>query len=303
MMFLRKFAPSMSQLLAFDAAARLGSFTEAASELCLTQSAISRHIQELEGLLQADLFTRRGRRISLTTEGARYAREIAGALARIRNASIDIYESRLQSGALQLAVLPIFSSKWLMPRLGNFQALHPEILINLHSRTGDIERASQGMDACIAVGDGNWPNMVAHHLVSTQGIIIAAPELLARQPLRQPEDLQRHSLLEANTTAPGWRECLMDSNMDPRIAKVGSRFEYTAHLIQAVSSGLGLGLVTDLFVQDELRAGTLTTPQLQGFCIPAKHYYLLHSPEKSESASLQTFKTWLLDAADRAKDY
>lgn len=297
MMFLRKFTPSMSQLLAFEAASRLGSFTAAAKELCLTQSAISRHVQELESLLRVDLFNRAGRRISLSAEGMRYAREITTALARIRNASIDIYESRQQTGALRLAVLPIFGSKWLMPRLGDFQARHPEVLINLHSRMGDIEQAAQGVDACIVVGDGNWPHMASHHLMSARGIVIASPELLARQPLRHPNDLRLHSLLEATTTAPGWRECLLASDLDPRLAKVGSRFEYTAHLIQAVAGGLGLGLVTDLFVQEELRAGALVAPEVPGLHVPAKHYYLLHHPEKTQSSALQVFKTWLLSTA------
>ncbi|AZY50207.1 LysR family transcriptional regulator [Bordetella avium] len=301
MIFLRKFTPSMSQLLAFEAAARLGSFTAAAKALFLTQSAVSRHIQELESLLQVDLFVRSGRRVSLSAEGARYAHEISGALARIRSASMDIYEARQRAGALQLAVLPIFGSKWLMPRLGDFQAKHPEVLINLHSRIGDIERTSQGVDACIIIGDGNWPRMESHHLLTARGVIIAAPSLLAKQPLQQAQDLRRHRLLEASTSAPGWRECLLASNLDPRIATVGSRFEYTAHLIQAVAGGLGLGLATDLFVQDELRAGTLVAPQLPGFRFPAKHYYLVHRPEKSQLPALNTFKTWLLSTAALAR--
>ncbi|SPU49248.1 LysR substrate-binding domain-containing protein [Bordetella trematum] len=299
MITLRKLTPSMAQLLAFDAAARLGSFTAAANDLCLTQSAISRHVQELEGMLQAALFERKGPRIALTPEGARYAHSISDALTRIRRASLDIYESRPQGESLRLAVLPIFSSKWLMPRLGEFQSRHPEILIHLQSRTGAIEKSFQGVDACIAVGDGHWPHLVGHHLISTQGIIIGAPDLLARRPLLRVADLRQHQLLEANTPTSGWRDCLLDNGLDPRIARAGSRFEYTAHLIQAVINGSGLGLVTDLFVQEELRNGVLTAASLPGFRLPAKHYHLLYPPENAASSALQAFVAWVRETAAR----
>lgn len=295
-MFLRRLTPSMSQLLAFEAAARLGSFTAAAAELHLTQSAVSRHVQELESALQADLFLRSGRRVSLTPEGARYAREVGAALARIRSASIDVLESRTRAGALQLAVLPIFGSKWLMPRLGEFQARHPEVLINLHSRPGDIELAAEGMDACIVVGDGDWPNMVSHPLMSARAVVIGSPALLARQPVRRKADLLRHTLLHITSNGAGWRDCLLANGQDPRRARMGSRFEYTAHLVQAVTSGLGLGLVTELFVQEELRAGTVVVPPMPGFVAPLKHYYLLHRPDKAAHPALQAFIAWLLQA-------
>ncbi|VFR45677.1 Chromosome initiation inhibitor [plant metagenome] len=296
-MFLRKLTPSMPQLLAFEAAARHGNFTAAARELHLTQSAVSRHIQELESSLQADLFERVGRRVTLTPEGLRYAREIAGALARIRSASMEVYEARARAGALQLAVVPIFGSKWLMPRLGAFHARHPDVLVNVHSRIGEIDAALSGMDAYIAIGDGHWPQWVSHHLLDAPAVVIASPALLRRLPVEKPADLIRHPLLQITGHAPGWRECLLANGLDPRQVTMGSRFEYTAHLIQAVVGGMGLGLVANMFVQEELRAGSLVIPDIAGFTPPVKHYYLLYPPDRAELPTLQTFKTWLLEAA------
>lgn len=294
-MFLRKLTPSMPQLLAFEAAARHGSFTAAAKELCLTQSAISRHVQELESSLQANLFERSGRRVSLTPDGLRYAHEIAGALSRIRSASMDIYESRARAGALQLAVLPILGSKWLMPRLGRFHDRHPDLLVNVHSRIGEIDLAMSGMDAYLTLGDGHWPNLMTHHLLDQQAVVIASPALLRKQPLQRLADLPRHSLLQIVGTAPGWRECLLASGLDPRHVALGAKFEYTAHMIQAVVTGMGLGLAPRMFVQEELRDGSIVMPDLPGLVPNIKRYYLIYPPDRAHHPTLSLFKDWLLE--------
>lgn len=294
-MFLRKLTPSMPQLLAFEAAARHGNFTAAAKELCLTQSAISRHILELESSLQATLFERSGRRVTLTPDGLRYAHEIAAALSRIRSASLDLYESRARAGALQLAVLPILGSKWLMPRLGRFHDRHPDLLVNVHSRVGEIDWAISGMDAYITLGDGHWPNHMTHHLLDQQAKVIASPALLRKQPLRRVADLPRFSLLQIVGKVPGWRECLLASGLDPRQVTLGAKFEYTAHMIQAVVNGMGLGLAPELFVRDELRDGSIVIVDLPELAPITKRYYLIYPPDKARHPTLALFKDWLLE--------
>src|SRR5580693_311790 len=116
----RRLTPSMSLLVAFEAAARHLSFTRAADELSLTQSAISRQVAALEALLEVTLFRREGRQITLTEVGAKYQRELSGALQRIRSASLQVMAFREGRGSLHLAALPTFASKWLMPRLKDF---------------------------------------------------------------------------------------------------------------------------------------------------------------------------------------
>ena len=116
----RRLTPSMSLLVAFEAAARQLSFTRAANELSLTQSAVSRQVAALEALLEITLFHREGRQIALTEVGAMYQRELTGALQRIRSASLQAMAFRAGRGSLHLATLPTFASKWLMPRLKDF---------------------------------------------------------------------------------------------------------------------------------------------------------------------------------------
>ncbi len=116
----RRLTPSMSLLLAFEAAARHGSFTKAADELALTQSAVSRQVQALEAQLEVELFKRDGRRIELTTAGALYQHELAAALGRIRSATLQTIAHKAEGGTLHLAVLPTFGSKWLLPRMNDF---------------------------------------------------------------------------------------------------------------------------------------------------------------------------------------
>lgn len=300
-MHLRNLTPSISLLLAFEAAARLGSFTKAADELFLTQSAVSRHVQALESMLQASLFERTGRSIQLTPEGAVYAQEINAILQRIRRASMQVYGSRGRRPALQLAVLPIFASQWLMPRLSRFYAAHPDALIDLHARNDAFELSMSGMDACITMGDGHWPGLQKLHLVDAVGVVIASPALLRERPISRASDLLNHHLLQVTNHFAGWKDCLLASGVDPRVLVLGSKFEYTGHLIQACVSGLGVGLVSDIFVQTERRDGTLVTPDIPDLVKSQKRYYLLHPPEKSDHPTLALFKAWLVqEAADAA---
>lgn len=299
-MHLRKLTPSMSLLVAFEAAARHGSFTRAAHELALTQSAVSRQVQALESLLDVALFERSGRQIALTAAGTLYAREVGVALSRIRSASLQVYESRSNANVLQLAVLPIFGSKWLMPRLSRFYDQHPDILINVHSRVGDFDLALSGMDACIAMGDeGHWPTLNKHHLMDAEPVVIASPALMRKQPITRVADLRHHALLQITERASGWKECLLASGIDPRSVTLGAQFEYTAHLIQAVAAGMGIGLVSDLFVREECANGSLVVPAIADLVTRPKQYFLLYPPQRETRPALALFRDWVLDQASR----
>ena len=122
---------------------------------------MSRQVQALEALLEVALFKREGRHIELTAAGALYQHELAGALARIRGATLQTISHRIEADTLHLAVLPTFASKWLMPRMGDFYGRHPGSLVHLHSRIvrGDLSDGVQDMSAIICAGSGQWPAM------------------------------------------------------------------------------------------------------------------------------------------------
>lgn len=290
----RRLTPSMSLLLAFEASARHLSFTRAATELALTQSAVSRQVQALEDLLEVALFRREKRRIVLTEAGTGYQKELAAALQRIRSASLQAISHRTGRGAFHLAALPTFTAKWLMPRLHRFYARHPGILVHLHSRVTRFDLDLAGIDAVIAVGDGDWPGLVPHRLMNEQVIPVISPDIAARQTIRRPADLIQHVLLQVAARPAVWQRWFEAHGLPERSMRWGAQFELTTHLIQAVASGLGVGLLPTFLVEDELRQGVLA-PALDEEFSTGAGYFFLASPDKLAIPAVAAFRDWLLD--------
>ncbi len=288
----RKLTPSMSLLLAFDASARHLSFTRAAQDLYLTQSAVSRQVQALETLLGVPLFVREQRKIALTGAGAAYHREVAVALQRIRSGSLQAIASRSGSGSLHLAALPTFASKWLLPRLNDFYRRHPGILVHVHSRIGQFDLDQAGMDAAIGLGDGSWPGLVSHRLMDEVLLPVISPALRREHALQSPADLAAHLLLVVATRSSAWYRWFEQLGLPTQQLHMGPQFELTSHLIQAVASGMGVGLLPHFLVQDELDNGTLEVafdvPLASGYT-----YYLFVRPEQLLLPSVATFSDWL----------
>ena len=290
----RRLTPSMSVLVAFEAAARHCSFTKAADELSLTQSAVSRQVQALEALLGVDLFNREGRRIELTAAGARYQHELSAALGRIRSATLQTIAFSSGGGTLHLAVLPTFGSKWLLPRMNDFYTRHPDIVVHIHSRImhADLASAAGDMNAIIVAGSGPWPGFISHKLLTEKLVVVASPAALPEYRAMTPADLAAsHSLLNVVSRPNAWSDWFERHALDHRMMRSGPGFELTAHLIQAVVAGIGIGLVPRILVQDEIRAGTLVTlfePMESG-----RGYYLAYANRYQNLPSLMAFSEWL----------
>lgn len=283
----------MSWLLAFEASARHLSFTRAAEELSLTQSAVSRHVQALEGQLEVALFRREGRQIALTEVGEMYLRELRGGLQRIRNASLQAIAYRSGGGSIHLASLPTFAAKWLMPRLTTFYSSHPDVLVHVHSRIGQFDLELAGMDAAIGVGDGRWPGLVSYHLLDEHMVPVASPALASKHHLDEPADLREQTLLQVAARPDCWSRWHAKYAQPGHVMRLGPQFELTSHLIQAAVAGVGVGLVPHCLVEDELRNGTLVVP----FDAPLDtglSYYLFVPPHRSLPPSLAALKDWLL---------
>lgn len=286
----------MSLLVAFDAAARHLSFTRAAAELSLTQSAVSRQVQALEDLLEVPLFRRESRTIVLTDAGRMYQTELGTALQRIRNASLQAIAYRAGGGSFHLAVLPTFAAKWLMPRLNGFYAQHPGTLVHVHSRIGRFDLGLASIDAVIGVGEGPpaeiWPGMVAHPLLDETVLPIISPALEKSIQLRKPADLLQHLLLQVRTRPDAWHRWFVAQGLPLQGMRLGPQFELTSHLIQAVASGIGVGLVPSFLVEEELRSGVLQ----QAFDLPlvtGATYYLFVPPDKLKLPPIAAFVNWL----------
>ena len=290
----RRLTPSMSVLVAFEAAARHCSFTKAADELSLTQSAVSRQVQALEALLGVDLFNREGRRIELTAAGALYQHELSAALGRIRSATLQTIAFSSGGGTLHLAVLPTFGSKWLLPRMNDFYTRHPDIVVHIHSRImhADLASAAGDMNAIIVAGSGPWPGFISHKLLTEKLVVVASPAALPEYRAMTPADLAAsHSLLNVVSRPNAWSDWFERHALDHRMMRSGPGFELTAHLIQAVVAGIGIGLVPRILVQDEIRAGTLVTlfePMESG-----RGYNLAYANRYQNLPTLMAFSEWL----------
>lgn len=264
----------------------------------MSQSVISRQVQSLEELLGVPLFGRQGRQVSLTDIGRAYHGEVGLALQRIRHASLQAISYGSGGGSFHLAVLPTFAAKWLMPRLNAFYVDHPNTLVHVHSRIGRFDTASAGIDAVIGVGDANWAGMRSYHLMDETVLPVVSPSLRSR--LRTPSDLRKHLLLQVASRADLWHRWFLLQGLEPIDLKPGPQFELTSHLIQAVAAGIGVGLLPDFLVEEELRSGVLDC----AFDLPLDTgygYYLYVPEDKEQLPPIMAFTQWLTAAAASPK--
>lgn len=290
----RRLTPSMSLLLVFESAARHESYTRAAEELSLSQSAISRQVQALEEHLGLKLFRREGRSVRLTDAGRRYYLELSEALGRIRSATLQAMSSQSGTGALRLATLPTFGSKWLLPRLHEFYASHPGVTIHIHSRIGDIDFNTSEIDAAITVGTGDWPGMMAHRLYNEFLVAIVDPSGVEDGRDIAPDWAMKQTLLTVASNSQAWAEWFSHYHLDHRQMRLGPSFELTSHLIQAVRAGIGIGLVPQALITDELQRKELIT--IGEAIASPRSYYLVYPPRNASLPSLTAFRDWLLSA-------
>lgn len=290
----RRLTPSMSLLLVFEAAGKTESYSRAAEALSLTQGAVSRQIHALEEQLGITLFRREGRTVRLTDAGRVYHRELGAALGRIRGATLQAMTFNSGMGTLRLATLPTLGSKWLLPQLPDFYAKHPGITVHLHSRIGTVDFSAGDLDAAITVGAFHQEGVHVLPLFGERLVAIQAPAAggMARQPA--PESLLEAPLLTVASYPQAWSDWFSHHGFEHRRMKLGPAFELTSHLIQAVRAGIGVGLVPQALVQDELDQGLLVQA---GAPVATQRAYGLAYPERSnDEPAFVAFRDWLVSS-------
>jgi LysR family glycine cleavage system transcriptional activator len=285
----RRYLPSISALLAFEACARLGSATQAATELSLTQSAISRQIKALEGQLGVDLMSRQGRHLALTLAGTEYVREVREILRRLAGASLNA-TTEAQSGALALAILPAFGMHWLAPRLANFAADHREVTVNLSTRLQPFALGPSPFDAAIHFGHEDWPGVHYMPLMPEIVVPVCAPDL-GGAPFSDPKTLLDHPLLHLETRPRAWSRWF-DTVGNPCDPPHGMMFDQFATMAQAALHGLGIALLPTFVAEPYLKDGQLilasdkTTESIGS-------YYLVWPEDRPAPPPLVAFCAWL----------
>src|ERR1700761_4934253 len=202
----RDLLPSLSALIAFESAARHGNFTRSAAELHLTQSAISRQIRQLEELLDIRLFVRVRQRVVITEIGKLYLSEVVKVLDQLATATERIRGQSESGLSLNLAVLPTFASRWLVPRLPNFHAAYPALTINMATRLLPFDFAAEPFDAAIHYGSPTWAGTIAYRIMSESTIPVCSQAFQKFHRLREPADLTRVVLLHQSSRPSAWKD-------------------------------------------------------------------------------------------------
>ncbi|MBQ0958977.1 LysR family transcriptional regulator [Ideonella sp. 4Y11] len=300
---MRRKIPSTAALAAFEAAARHQSFTRAAEELSVTQSAVCRQIASLEDFVGVPLFRRGQRGVLLTEAGRRYARSVAARLDAVERDTLDLMAQAGQAagGALELAVVPTFATQWLLPRLARFQAAHPGITLHFTPRTRPFLFDDESpFDAAIQPAESPWPGTQGLALLPEHLIAVASPALLQGRRVRSVADVAALPLLQASTRPDAWRQWFEAQGLQVEQAMAGARMELFSMLAEAAAQGLGAALVPRLLVENELASGRLQ--QLLPFALDSgRRYHLLYPPHKADLAPLQALADWLAQEAHAAQ--
>ena len=292
---LHKRLPPLDLLIAFEAAARYSSFTRAASELNVTQSAVSQRIRNLEESLGIALFERGHRSVRLTASGRAFYSSVSLALMHLLGASEQL---RADEGVSKLVVATDTSvaAMWLASRLHRFQQAHGDVAIHLIA-TDDIDECfGEAVQLAIVHGDGNWPGYECRLFFEEEVLPVCAPDFLAAHPgLSGPQDLSEVSLLDLEYEHWNWM------NWSIWLTEFGARLPIRRQilrsnsyplLIEAARRGQGVALGWRRFIDEDLLAGTLVAP------IPATvktrfGYYLVRRANQPVSSTWSAFHHWL----------
>jgi LysR family transcriptional regulator, glycine cleavage system transcriptional activator len=290
---MRKFLPSMQALLAFEAVARCASVTRAAADLSLTQSAVSHQLRMLEELGGVELFRRLPRRVELTDAGHALLRRVGPALDGIEAGMLDLVSSKGLGGVLELAVVPTFATKWLIPRLPDFFAAHPLVTVNLSTQLVPFEFEATRFDAAVHYGRPDWPGTRSEYLMGEESVVVCSAALANSGRLTSPADVLGFPLIHQSSRPYAWGDWLRAAGVvvDDKATR-GPKYELFTMIAPAVAAGLGLAVLPRFLVADEIRAGVLAVP----FDLPLLSnfaYYLVWPDPKATWLPMRMFREWL----------
>ena len=291
--------PPFTSLKTFEAAARLLSFTKAASELCVTQAAISHQIKALEEYLGSALFIRHPRKLELTETGQKLLPVVRESLDNLNRTIADIRSER-DFSPLCIAVAPSFAAHWLMPRLEQLFQKHPSIELSLKHSNAPVDFTDQSFDVAIIYGDDKWRGLQSQLILKIDFFPVCSPALLAGdRKLNTIDDLSSFNLLHDSDhqTWTKWLELASADGVDPNH---GTVIDDTNLIIKAAQDGLGIAMCSMPFVKDLLASGKLVRP-FDLSLSSDKAYYAVCPKEHLSRKEVNTFWTWLSDQSREQK--
>ncbi len=292
--------PSLNALRAFEAAARLESFTKAAEDLGVTPGAVSRHIRALEESLTVPLFVRENSRVQLTAAGETYRPFVDAAFGQLLDGAkhLNVYE-RQRSAVID--VMPTFAERWLLPRLPLLAQRYPNVRVRLQTST-EVGAFTEHAQAGIWYGqEGDWPASTKQLLFPEQLIPVASPSLLAGyKPLQSPEHLLALPIIQVASTPDVWPEWLQSVGVQRPLPPAQEVFDTCGLAIQAAVHGLGLMMANRAFIAAELARGELV-PAHVSVVTRSQGWYLCQPRQDLETPAVRSFRRWIGTEAEAAR--
>lgn len=288
----------LNALRALESVGRHMSFAKASRELSVTSGALSQQVRLLEDYYGVQLFRRHNRRISLTDEAAAIMPDLEAGFDRLSAAVVKL-QSHGGDGMITVSAPPTLALKWLVQRLGDFQARHPGIEVNLDSTDRVVELRREGVDLAIRYGRGVYPGLEVEKLADETLTPACAPQYAERLGLTTPHDLMRATLIHDRTLAdhpsfPTWATWLASAGVPGAQPVAALHFSSSVTAIQAAVDGHGVVLGRNLTIVEEVAAGRLVTPfphvQGQGWA-----YYVVYLAEALKLRKVAAFRDWLVD--------
>lgn len=283
--------PSIQTLRAFEAAARLQSFSRASEELGLTHGAISHRIREIEERLNTAMFERRGN----TMEPTAAARKLLPVIRQSLGLIESVFPAPADAGqmVLRIGVLPSFAANWLVPRLNGFHADHPDILIALDARLEVSKIGPRGVDAAIRYGMGRWQGHTAERLIGDTLFPACSPEYLAYMKLGGPKDFARCHLLR-NSWHP-WTPWFLKAGISLPEPTDSIAYDDAGLMLDAAIAGHGVGLVRKVIAHDSIAKGSLV--RLSNVEVPfdGAYYFVFAPTPPAKAKAIAAFGVWLAD--------
>lgn len=285
--------PALGSLRVFVAAARSQSVTGAAVELHLTHGAVSHQLRQLQDHLGIALFERHGRGLRLTAHGAAYAEELARAFADIDQATDRLLASRAYR-RLRVSCMPSFAARWLLPRLGNFIAHHPEYDVEVQSSARLANIKGGEADVALRFGDGRYPGLNCRLLMKDWYYPVCSPEFHHRHALSSPTQLTALPLLRSPDEH--WQPWFSAAGLVIEEPQRGAIFDDSSLMLMAAASGQGVALARHTLAVDDLASGRLLRPFATIIESPLS-YYFLSRPADEQQPAVVSFRDWLFQEA------
>ncbi|HUB94470.1 MAG TPA: transcriptional regulator GcvA [Stellaceae bacterium] len=292
--------PSLNGLHAFEAAARHLSFTRAADELHVTQTAISHQIRRLEQQLGKRLFVRGSRTLRLTRDAEDYLPAVRAAFDDLRRATARLTRPD-HEGLLTVSTTASLAAKWLVTRVASFQEAHPTIEVRITTSPHLVDFQREEVDMAVRYGRGNWPGLRTQWLMAEDIFPVCSPALMTGpRKLQRPEDLVHQTLLHTTVGREDWRLWLTAAGLPVSLAlRRGLSFDQGFMALQAAIDGLGVALGTRSLVAADIAAGRLVMPF--DLVLPADAgYYVVAPEETADTAKIARFRDWLVRSVAQA---